>query len=157
MRRPFDWEDAGARLGSELDHHHAIVVLGDDVVATAEVALGIGRAQSTRRRVAVCDLLGEAPPIQALVESDDLHGIVDSFTYGVSLNRIARESHTDKILRRFWQESAARQWLATDGHRITVKAQNGRVVMPVVHARGNTRPTATIRICSSFTCKAGLS
>ena len=92
MRRPFDWEDAGARLGSELDHHHAIVVLGDDVVATAEVALGIGRAQSTRRRVAVCDLLGEAPPIQALVESDDLHGIVDSFTYGVSLNRIAREA-----------------------------------------------------------------
>lgn len=33
--------------------------------------------------------------------------------------------------------SAARQWLASDGHRIDVKAQNGRVVMPVVHARGN--------------------
>jgi hypothetical protein len=92
MRRPFDWEDAGARLGSELDHRHAIVVLGDDPVATAEVALGIGRAQAGRRRVAVCDLLGEAPPIQALVTGDDLHGIVDSFTYGVSLNRIAREA-----------------------------------------------------------------
>lgn len=92
MRRPFDWEDAGARLGAELDHHHAIVVLGDDAVATAEVALGIGRAQAGRRRVAVCDLLGEAPPIQALVSGGDLHGIVDCFTYGVSLNRIAREA-----------------------------------------------------------------
>nr|MBA3890503.1 SPOR domain-containing protein [Gemmatimonadaceae bacterium] len=92
MRRPFDWEAAGARLGSELDDHHAIVVLGDDPVATAEVALGIGRAQSGRRRVAVCDLLGEAPPIQALVTGEDLHGIVDSFTYGVSLNRIAHQA-----------------------------------------------------------------
>lgn len=92
MRRPFDWKAAGARLGSELDQHHAIVVLGDDPVATADAALGIGRAQASRRRVAVCDLLGEAPPIQSLVTGDDLHGIVDSFTYGVSLNRIAREA-----------------------------------------------------------------
>lgn len=67
-----------------------MVVLGDDPDATARVALGIGRAQSGRRRVAVGDLLGEAPPIQSLAIGEDPHGLVDSFIYGVSLNRIAR-------------------------------------------------------------------
>jgi hypothetical protein len=43
------------------------------------------------RRVAVGDLFGEAPPLQALVNEDDAHGIVDSFLFGVSLNRIARQ------------------------------------------------------------------
>lgn len=91
MAPRFDWGAEGARLGATLDHHHAIVVLGADADATARVALGIGRAQATRRRVAVCDLLGEAPPIQSLLRGEDLHGIVDSFVYGVSLNRIAYE------------------------------------------------------------------
>lgn len=91
MAAPFDWGAEGARLGATLDHHHAIVVLGADADATAQVALGIGRAQAGRRRVAVGDLLGEAPPIQALLRGEDLHGIVDSFVYGVSLNRIAYE------------------------------------------------------------------
>jgi hypothetical protein len=68
---------------------HAIVVLGDDPQATALVALGIGRAQARRRRVAVGDLLGEAPPLQSLIEADNPHGLVDSFVYGVSLNKIA--------------------------------------------------------------------
>jgi len=70
---------------------HAVVVIGDDPDATARVALGIGRAQSGRRRVAVGDLLGEAPPLQSLVTGDDPHGLVDSFVYGVSLNRIAHQ------------------------------------------------------------------
>lgn len=85
----FDWELEGLALGETLDALHAIVVLGDDPDATARVALGIGRAQAHRRRVAVGDLLGEAAPIQSLVTGDDPHGIVDSFVYGVSLNRIA--------------------------------------------------------------------
>jgi hypothetical protein len=37
--------------------------------------------------------------------------LVESQIVALQLNRIARESGTDKILRRFWQESAARQWL----------------------------------------------
>ncbi len=37
--------------------------------------------------------------------------LVESQIVALQLNRIARESRTDKILRRFWQESAARQWL----------------------------------------------
>lgn len=91
MSRGFDWEAEGVRLGGTLDHVHAIAVLGTDAEATARVALGISRAQAARRRVAVCDLLGEAPPLQALVAGDDPHGIVDSFIYGISLNRVARE------------------------------------------------------------------
>ncbi len=37
--------------------------------------------------------------------------LVDSQIVALQLNRVARESHIDRILRRFWQESAARQWL----------------------------------------------
>jgi hypothetical protein len=86
---PTDWEEEGRQVGPTLDAHCAIVVVGADPVATARVALGIGRAQGNRRRVAIADLLGEAPPLQSLVHADDPHGIVDSFMYGVSLNRIA--------------------------------------------------------------------
>lgn len=76
-------------MGAKLDAFHAIVVVGDDVRATAEVALGIARAQAQHRKVAVADLLGESPTLQSLVQTDDTHGIVDSFLYGVSLNKIA--------------------------------------------------------------------
>lgn len=37
--------------------------------------------------------------------------VVESQLVALQLNRIARESGTDKILRRFWQEASARQWL----------------------------------------------
>jgi hypothetical protein len=69
--------------------YHAVVIIGSDASATAEVALGVARAQAWHRRVAVGDLFGDAPPLQALVTSEDPHGIVDSFLFGVSLNRIA--------------------------------------------------------------------
>jgi hypothetical protein len=88
-RRPFDWEGAGQRLGESFDGYHAIVVAGNDPVITGRVAIGIGRAQAKHRRTAVGDLFGESRPIQDLVRSDDPHGLVDSFLYGVSLNRIA--------------------------------------------------------------------
>jgi hypothetical protein len=84
-----DWLAEGRELGLTLDQQHAIVVVGADPVATALVALGIGRAQASRRRVAVGDLIGDAPPLQELVPADDVHGLVDSFMYGVSLNRVA--------------------------------------------------------------------
>lgn len=66
-----------------------MVVVGVDPTATALLALGIAEIQAERRRVAVADLLGDAPPFSSLLESADRHGIVDSFTYGVSLNKIA--------------------------------------------------------------------
>jgi hypothetical protein len=37
------------------------------------------------------DLSGEIPPLQALVGDDDPHGIFDSFEFGTSFGRIARE------------------------------------------------------------------
>ncbi len=85
----FDWERAGASLGSTLDSYASLVVVGADPVATGLVALGIARSQCGERVVAIGDLFAESPPIQALVPSDDPHGLVDSFEYGVSLNRVA--------------------------------------------------------------------
>ena len=75
----FDWEAAGHDLGAKLGEYHAIVVAGLDPVITGRVAIALARAQSGARRVAVGDLFAESPPIQELVHSDDLHGIVDSF------------------------------------------------------------------------------
>jgi hypothetical protein len=89
--RTMDWTEEGRRIGVTLDAFHAVIVVGVDPVATAETALGIARVQAVHRRVAVGDLLGEAAPFQALVNGDDLHGIVDSFLYGVSLSKIARQ------------------------------------------------------------------
>jgi len=88
-RRGFDWEAAGHALGETLDSYSALAVVGADPVATGRVAVGLARAQATRRHVAVGDLFAESPPIQELVQSDDPHGLVDSFLYGVSLSRIA--------------------------------------------------------------------
>ena len=89
IRRPFDWEAAGQEFGGALDAYSALVVIGTDPVATGRVAIGLARAQAKRRRVAVGDLFAESPPIQELVSSDDPHGLVDSFLYGVSISRIA--------------------------------------------------------------------
>ena len=88
--RTMDWSEEGRRIGATLDAFHAIVVVGTDPIATAETALGIARVQAVHRRVALGDLIGEAPPIQALVRSEDPHGVVDSFLYGVSLSKIAQ-------------------------------------------------------------------
>lgn len=88
--RGFDWEEAGRQLGENLKGYFTIVVIGLDPVATGRVAVGMARAQAMHRRVAVGDLFAESPPIQDLVTSDDPHGLVDSFLYGVSLTKIAQ-------------------------------------------------------------------
>jgi hypothetical protein len=88
------WEAAGRRVAGTLDSASAVVVLGHDPIATASVALGIGRAQASHRRVAVGDLIGDVAPIRELVSDDDPHGLTDAFLYGVSLNKIARQIDT---------------------------------------------------------------
>jgi hypothetical protein len=93
MQGLFEWETEGRRLGAALDHFHAIVVVGHDEGATAKVALGVGRAQAVRRRVVVGDLLGEAAPIQELLQNEDPHGLSDSFEYGISLGKVTHEVH----------------------------------------------------------------
>ena len=45
--------------------------------------------------MAVADLTGLAGPIVQLVPDDDPHGLADTFLYGVSLNRVARQIDAD--------------------------------------------------------------
>ena len=84
------WVVDGLRVGASLDAVHVVLVLGDDPRRTALAALGVARAQSSHRRVALGDLLGDAEPIQQLLNGEDLHGLSDSFVFGVSLNKIAQ-------------------------------------------------------------------
>lgn len=37
--------------------------------------------------------------------------VVESQIVALQLNRVARQSGTDKILRRFWEDDSAREWL----------------------------------------------
>ncbi len=93
-----DWEEEGRQLAPALDTVNAAVVVGRDPVAAAKVALGIGRVQARRRRVAIGDLVGEISALQALVPDADGHGLVDSFLYGVSLTKIAHPIDAAKNL-----------------------------------------------------------
>jgi hypothetical protein len=93
-----DWEALGAEPSAAIDAAHAILVTGTDAIAAARASIGIGRTQSRTRRVAIADLIGDAEPLQALIADDDPHGIVDSFLYGVSLNKIARPVDDDGML-----------------------------------------------------------
>ncbi len=86
--RPVAWEDAGRQIALLLGSYSAVVVTSSDSVAGAHVALGIARAEATRRRVIVGDLVGDMPSLRSLVKDEDPHGITDSFLYGVSLNKI---------------------------------------------------------------------
>jgi hypothetical protein len=84
------WEAAGRKIAPMLGSYSAAVVTSSDELAAAYVALGIGLAEAEHRRVAIGDLVGEVEPLQSLITSDDPHGISDSFTFGVSLNKIAQ-------------------------------------------------------------------
>jgi cell division septation protein DedD len=88
------WEAAGRQIAPMLGSYSAAVVTGTDALAAAHVAIGIGLAEAEHRRIAIGDLVGEIEPIQALVTTDDPHGISDSFTFGVSLNKIAQSIDT---------------------------------------------------------------
>jgi hypothetical protein len=85
------WFEAGVRASPTLAGHASAVVVGRDADAAAWVALGLARAIAPIRRVALGDLIGDAAPIIGLLGEPPAEGIVDSFLYGVSLNRIARE------------------------------------------------------------------
>jgi hypothetical protein len=96
--RPVAWEDAGRQIASLLGSYVAVVVTSSDSFAAAHVALGIGRAEATHRRVVIGDLVGDLPPLRSLVSEEDPHGITDSFLYGVSLNKIGYEvAGTDNL------------------------------------------------------------
>ena len=83
------WEAEGNRHAAAFDACAGAVVIGEKPSVAAEVALGIARVQARRRRVAVADTVGELGPLEDLVPMDAPYGLVDSFFYGVSLNKIA--------------------------------------------------------------------
>jgi hypothetical protein len=83
------WEAEGNRHASAFDACAGAVVIGERPSVAAEVALGIARVQARRRRVAIADTVGELGPLEDLVPMDAPYGLVDSFFYGVSLNKIA--------------------------------------------------------------------
>ena len=83
------WEAEGYQHASALDSCAGAVVIGENPSTAAEVALGIARVQARRRRVAVADTVGELGPLEDLVPMDAPYGLIDSFFYGVSLNKVA--------------------------------------------------------------------
>jgi outer membrane biosynthesis protein TonB len=80
----------GTRLAPLMNGVCAVVVAGSEPATAVAVAVGAARVQCATRRVAVADLVGDAPLILRLLPDDDPHGISDSFLYGVSFNKIAR-------------------------------------------------------------------
>ena len=82
------WEEEGRRLSPLLDTLSAVVIVGADSAAAAMVAVGAARAQAERRRVVIGDLVGDLEPLESMIPTHDPHGLADSFTYGISLNRI---------------------------------------------------------------------
>ena len=85
------YEGAGRQVAVAVRGYSSVVVTSDDILAAAHSAIGMALAESTHRLVMIGDLTGEAAPLQALVKDDDAHGIYDSFEFGTSFVRIARE------------------------------------------------------------------
>jgi hypothetical protein len=85
------YEGAGRQAAVALRGYSSVIVTSDDVEAAAHVAIGIGLAESAHRLVMIGDLTGGTSPLQALVADEDQHGIYDSFEFGTSFGRIARE------------------------------------------------------------------
>lgn len=85
------YEGAGRQVALAVRGFSSVIIASDDVVAAAHTAIGIALAESTHRLVMIADLAGEVAPLQALVHDDDSHGIYDSFEFGTSFVRVARE------------------------------------------------------------------
>ncbi|MFN2604146.1 MAG: hypothetical protein ABR582_15510 [Gemmatimonadaceae bacterium] len=85
------YERAGRQTSIALRGYSAVLVVSDDPVAAAHVAIGLARAEASHRRVVIGDLVGDLAPIQALISGDDPHGIYDSFVFGTSFEKILNE------------------------------------------------------------------
>ncbi len=100
MTAPFDqersretwWEDEGSRIAGELSDVSAVLVMGLNADASARVALGIARAESTKRHVALGDLIGDLAPLYAVAGGDDAFGLTDCLRQQLPLNDIARKA-----------------------------------------------------------------
>ncbi|HJR63310.1 MAG TPA: SPOR domain-containing protein [Gemmatimonadaceae bacterium] len=83
------WEEQGRRVAWALDDAAAAAIVSNDAEVGASVAVGIGRVQARRRRVAVIDLVGDLPALQQLLPDDAEYGLLDHVLYGVSLEKVA--------------------------------------------------------------------
>jgi hypothetical protein len=70
----------------------AVAVVGSEPVSTGAAALDLARAEARHRRVMIVDLIGDAPPLHAVVATDDPHGVSDAFAYGISFGVITRHT-----------------------------------------------------------------
>jgi hypothetical protein len=84
------WEDEGRRIAAQLHDFSAVVVTGASIEHAARVALGMARAESERRHVALGDLTGDAAPLYAVAGGEDAFGLSDCLRQGLPLNDIAR-------------------------------------------------------------------
>jgi hypothetical protein len=87
---PTWWEDEGRRIAERLRETSAVLVIGTSTDHAARVALGIARAESERRHVALGDLVGDAAPLYAVAGGEDAFGLSDCLRQGLPLNDIAR-------------------------------------------------------------------
>lgn len=85
------YEGAGRQAAVALRGFSSVIVTSDDIIAAAHAAIGIALSESAHRLVMVADLGGDTPPLQSLTRDDDPHGVYDSFEFGTSFVRIARE------------------------------------------------------------------
>lgn len=86
------WQEQGRHAAPSLAHVASAVVVGIDPDHAARVAVGLARAESARRRVALGDLVGDLAPLYAIAGGEDGAGLADCFRHGLSLNEVARES-----------------------------------------------------------------
>ena len=84
------WEDEGRRIAGQLHDVYAALVVGPNAEHSARVALGIARAESERRHVALGDLVGDLAPLYAVAGGEDAFGLSDCLRQGLPLNDIAR-------------------------------------------------------------------
>jgi hypothetical protein len=84
------WEDEGEKTAERLRDVSAVLVVGANPEEAARVAVGIARAESERRHVALGDLVGDLAPLYAMTGGEDAFGLTDCLRHGLPLNDIAR-------------------------------------------------------------------
>ena len=78
---------------------------GHDIMIRADVRGFLPASESVAEMIRAVQEFGIKSGVKRVAE------VVESQMVALQLNRVARESGTDKILRRFWDEESAREWL----------------------------------------------
>jgi hypothetical protein len=92
------FEGMPTRGAAALRNVSAAVVVGEQAVTTALVAIGAARGVARTRVVTIVDLIGDVPALRALAADDDPHGVADCFVYGISPKAVTRRTHADDRL-----------------------------------------------------------